>query len=721
MLSSCAPGSFAHGRMEMIALCIATSEVDAMMKDFLELVLETSPCFGKRLTLMLLEHQDVITEFCSPSRWKELSKETSRNAPVAIIDRQLPFEYTIASRSTDVMVPISPAPPIDSTAQVLTQWNAVYDVHNEVACLMLGSMTPKLHGKLENSSPYEMLQELKSMFDKQAGVERILELLGYVPPQNLSLRKGLPKKAATPQVMEIQGGRIQKANKKSLNAKGKGKGKGKGKDKSYILSLKALNLYAKEHRQKVDCLPKTTQRGIFTIELFSFPNKSWVYDTVCGTHICNTKQGLRGERKLKQGGLYLCVGNGNRAQVEAIGSDALVLPNGLLTPPYTPQHNRVFENRNHTLLDMVRSMMNLTTLSLSFWDYALETATRTLNMVSTKKVDKTPYKFWYGKVPYLSYLKILRDVIGYPKEMMGYYFYFPPENKIVVVRYVEFLEKNLLSQEVSGRAEKLEEIQDKDTSPSENTSKNPMEVEEVEEHSLGDFNEPNNYKATILGQYGMGLGRSSSWLGYTQLYGVNYEETFKLVADIRAIRILISIVAYYDYKIWKMDVKTAFLNSYLDEDIYMVQPKGFVDPNHPRKASGSNVTFLILYVDDIIIMGNHIPSLQSVKDYLGKCFAMKYLGEAVFILGIKIYKDRSKRLIKLGQNAYMYKILKRYKMDNSKRGHIPMQERLDLNKTQGASTPKEVKRMQNVPYASAVGSIMYPVRCTRPDVVFAQI
>ncbi|GJU95381.1 hypothetical protein Tco_1320137 [Tanacetum coccineum] len=110
---------------------------------------------------------------------------------------------------------------------------------------------------------------------------------------------------------------------------------------------------------------------------------------------------------------------------------------------------------------------------------------------------------------------------------MGYYFYFPPENKIVVARYAEFLEKNLLSQEVSRRAEELEEIQDKDTSPSENISKIPMEVEgfeppqeevvpvrksarthrapnrlclnvEVDEHSLGDLNEPNNYKAAIL-------------------------------------------------------------------------------------------------------------------------------------------------------------------------------------------------------------------------------
>ena len=251
--------------------------------------------------------------------------------------------------------------------------------------------------------------------------------------------------------------------------------------------------------------------------------------------------------------------------------------------------------------------------------------------------------------------------------------------------------------------------------------------------------------------------------GFTQTYGVDYEETFSPVADIRAIRILIAIAAFYDYEIWQMDVKTAFLNGYLDEDIYMVQPEGFIDPKHPRKvcklqrsiyglkqasrswnkrfdeeikrfgftqnldepcvyqkASGSNVTFLILYVDDIIIMGNHIPSLQSVKDYLGKCFAMKDLGEAAFILGIKIYRDRSKRLIGLSQSAYMDKILKKYRMDNSKRGYIPMQERLDLNKTQGASTPGEVKRMQNVPYASAVGSIMYAVRCTRHNVAFAQ-
>ncbi|GJZ00382.1 hypothetical protein Tco_0517811 [Tanacetum coccineum] len=87
-----------------------------------------------------------------------------------------------------------------------------------------------------------------------------------------------------------------------------------------------------------------------------------------------------------------------------------------------------------------------------------ETATRILNMVSTKKVDKTPYELWYGKVPNLSYLKVWGC-----EETMGYYFYFSPENKIVVARHAELLKKNRLTQEINGRAKELEEIQDEDT------------------------------------------------------------------------------------------------------------------------------------------------------------------------------------------------------------------------------------------------------------------
>ncbi|GKE03498.1 retrotransposon protein, putative, ty1-copia subclass [Tanacetum coccineum] len=113
---------------------------------------------------------------------------------------------------------------------------------------------------------------------------------------------------------------------------------------------------------------------------------------------------------------------------------------------------------------MVRSMMSLTTLPLSFWDYALESAACILNMVPTKKVDKTPYELWHGKVPNLTYLKDTKETMD-----------------------------------------------DEDILPSENTSEHPIEEESLalivsqeedvvpvrRSHSLGDLNEPNNYKAAL--------------------------------------------------------------------------------------------------------------------------------------------------------------------------------------------------------------------------------
>ncbi|GKD95953.1 retrotransposon protein, putative, ty1-copia subclass [Tanacetum coccineum] len=108
---------------------------------------------------------------------------------------------------------------------------------------------------------------------------------------------------------------------------------------------------------------------------------------------------------------------------------------------------------------------------------------------------------------------------------------------------------------------------------------------EVEEHSLGDLNEAANYKAAMNEEM-QSMNDNKVWKlvrrlvakGFTQTYGVDYEETFSPVADIRAIRYLIAIAAYYDYEIWQMDVKTAFLNGFLEEEIYMEQPEGFIDP-----------------------------------------------------------------------------------------------------------------------------------------------
>ena len=79
--------------------------------------------------------------------------------------------------------------------------------------------------------------------------------------------------------------------------------------------------------------------------------------------------------------------------------------------------------------------------------------------------------------------------------------------------------------------------------------------------------------------------------------------------------------------------------------------------------SGSSVAFLILYVDDILLIGNDIEFLDRIKGYLNKSFSMKYLGEAAYILGIKINRDRSRHLIGLSQSTYLGKVLKKFKMD----------------------------------------------------------
>ena len=75
------------------------------------------------------------------------------------------------------------------------------------------------------------------------------------------------------------------------------------------------------------------------------------------------------------------------------------------------------------------------------------------------------------------------------------------------------------------------------------------------------------------------------------------------------------------------------------------------------------MVFLILYVDDILLIGNDIPSLQSVKEWLLKNFSMKDLGEATYILGVKIYRDRSNKLLGLSRSTYIDKMLKKFSMD----------------------------------------------------------
>ena len=96
-------------------------------------------------------------------------------------------------------------------------------------------------------------------------------------------------------------------------------------------------------------------------------------------------------------------------------------------------------------------------------------------------------------------------------------------------------------------------------------------------------------------------------------------------------------------------------------------------------------------MDDILWIGNDIEFLDSIKGYLNKNFLMKDLGEAAYILGIKIYRDRSRRLIGLSQSTYLDKVLKNFKMDRSMKGFLPVLQGVKLSKTQNPTTA-EIER-----------------------------
>ncbi|GJU10215.1 putative ribonuclease H-like domain-containing protein [Tanacetum coccineum] len=341
-----------------------------------------------------------------------------------------------------------------------------------------------------------------------------------------------------------------------------------------------------------------------------------------------------------------------------------------LTPLYTPQHNGVSKRRNHTLLDMVRSMMNLTTLPKSFWRYALESVAYSPNMVPTKKVERKPYEIWHGKTPKLSYL---RDWGCEALETICYYFSYPLENKTFVAQNVEFFKNNLIIQETSGSHgllkssgsdEGLELIQEEDTQPSENTSKEhnvvaPTEVEpqnvrvhirrsvripqaldrygfyvDVEEHELGDLNEPPNYKVALS------YPKFEKWLEAmdTEMQSINDNQVWILV-DLPPNGRTVGSKWIFKKKT-DIDGKQASRswNKRFDVEIKKI---GFTqNPDEPRvylKASGSSIAFLVLYVDNILLMENDVTMLQVVKSWL--CSIMYVTAVKAIIKYLRNTKD----------------------------------------------------------------------------------
>ena len=187
-----------------------------------------------------------------------------------------------------------------------------------------------------------------------------------------------------------------------------------------------------------------------------------------------------------------------------------------------------------------------------------------------------------------------------------------------------------------------------------------------------------------------------------------------------------------------MNVRTTFLNRNLEEEVYMTQLKGFISNGRAnqvcklkksiyglkqalrswniyfdetiksfgfinninescvfKKISGSTIIFLILYVDNILLIRNNVLMLQSVKTWLSQKSSMKDLDEASYILGIKIYGDRSKRILALLQFRYIDFMLKGFNMNRCKRVYLFMSHDIHLSKKISPKTPEERENKHN--------------------------
>ncbi|WVZ02271.1 hypothetical protein V8G54_023077 [Vigna mungo] len=244
--------------------------------------------------------------------------------------------------------------------------------------------------------------------------------------------------------------------------------------------------------------------------------------------------------------------------------------------------------------------------------------------------------------------------------------------------------------------------------------------------------------------------------GFTQIEGVDYHEVFAPVVKHCSVRVLMAIVAHCNLHLEQLDVRTAFLHGDLEETIYMKQPDGFAVDDRvcllqkslyglkqsPRQwyrkfddfliklnfkrcnyddcvytlNHGGEMLYLLLYVDDILIASSDRGMIGETKARLADAFEMKELGEARRILGIDIKRDRPGGNLFLSQECYLQKVISRYRMAESKMANTPVGQHLKLTKEQCPKTEEERKKMESVPFSNGIGSIMYGMVCTRPDV-----
>ncbi|KAM6587476.1 hypothetical protein CsatA_010081 [Cannabis sativa] len=380
--------------------------------------------------------------------------------------------------------------------------------------------------------------------------------------------------------------------------------------------------------------------------------------------------------------------------------------------PRTPQQNGVVERKNRTIQEMARSMLNEISLPKYFWAEAVNTSCYILNRVFIRpNMNKTPYELWKGRKPNIGYFKVFGC-------KFDEFWLLAMQEEIN-----QFIRNNVW--ELVPRPSHQSVIGTK-----------WVYRNKVDEHGVIVRN-----KARLVAQ------------GYNQEEGIDYEETFAPVARLESIRMLLAFACHKNFILYQMDVKIAFLNGYIMEEVYVSQPPGFQNhkyPNHVYKLKKALYglkqalrawyerlsTFLIsngfsmgkadntlfikrkskdiiivqIYVDDIIFGATNDALCEEFSKCMHSEFEMSMMGELNFFLGLQIKQQKDG--IFIGQTKYIKDLLQKFDLANAKSMNTPMSTSIKMDKDESG------KNVDITKYRGMIGSLLY-LTASRPDILFS--